>query len=130
MIGWTTTLNEPSVAVWTVPIVRRPLNDGTRSSVIVTDSFDWPLATPPNRFSARPYTTVDCPGCSEMDFGGVLATTAVSREPAEAEPELFDARTRTRSRLPTSADVSVYVLLVAPTMFAQLVPFVEHRRHW
>jgi hypothetical protein len=38
-----------------------------------------------------------------------------------------DARTRTRSVLPTSTDVTVYVLCVAPLMFAQLPPFESQR---
>jgi hypothetical protein len=34
---------------------------------------------------------------------------------------------RSRTRLPTSAEVSVYVLFVAPAMFAQLPPFWSQR---
>jgi hypothetical protein len=53
----------------------------------------------------------------------------VGRDTAVPEPVLFEARTRTRSLLPTSVDVSVYVLFVAPMMFEQLSPFLSQRRH-
>jgi len=38
--------------------------------------------------------------------------------------------TASRNTFPTSTDVTVYVFVVAPMMFAQLAPLVSHRRHW
>jgi hypothetical protein len=57
-------------------------------------------------------------------------TTAVGTDVSALEPAPFVARTRTRRVLPTSADVRVYALLVAPMMFEQLPPFESQRRHW
>jgi hypothetical protein len=56
--------------------------------------------------------------------------TAVGTEVAALAPVPFEARMRTRSVLPTSAEVSTYVLCVAPLMLAQLPPVDVHRRHW
>src|SRR6266581_8921089 len=97
---------------------------------MVTASLGWPFATEPNSVTARPYTAIDWLMFSESDFGGGAATTAVGREVAILEPASFDARTRTRSLLPTSTDVSVYVFAVAPMMFEQLTPLASQRRHW
>jgi len=49
-------------------------------------------------------------------ISAAAATTAAAREIAVDEPVLLDARTSTRSLLPTSTDASVYVLFVVPTM--------------
>jgi hypothetical protein len=49
---------------------------------------------------------------------------------AALEPAELVARTRTRSVLPTSTDVSVCGFFVAPLMFAQLPPLELQRRHW
>jgi hypothetical protein len=57
-------------------------------------------------------------------IGSVEAEVAVSRPPA------FVAVTSTRRLRATSADVAVYVLSVAPSMSAQLVPSGAQRRHW
>lgn len=58
-----------------------------------------------------------------------LLTTAVGAEVAEAVPAEFRALTRTRSAVPSSAEVNVYVLLVAPLMSEQLAPVRSQRRH-
>jgi hypothetical protein len=58
-----------------------------------------------------------------------VVTTVLGGEIAVAERTLFEARTRTRNAFPTSTELTVYVLLVAPTMFEQLAPFVSQRRH-
>src|SRR5438552_18996323 len=98
---------------------------------MVTGSLAWPLATEPNSVTARPYTAIDWLMFSESDFGGwAAATTADGSEVAVLEPASFDARTPTRSLVRTSADVSVYVLAVAPMMFEQLMPLASQRRHW
>ena len=73
--------------------------------------------------------TIDWSLLREIDFGGLAETTAVGADTATLDPAEFDARTRTRSVFPTSTDVSVYVLLAAPMMFAQLLPFESQRRH-
>ncbi len=57
----------------------------------------------------------------------VAATIPVGREVAVPEPELFVAVTMTRSLWPTSAVVSVYCLLVAPAIGAQVPPAVSQR---
>jgi hypothetical protein len=64
--------------------------------------------------------------------GGVAAfvITAVGTDVASVDPVLFVARTRNRTALPTSADVSLYSREVAPLMLAQLPPFLSQRRHW
>jgi hypothetical protein len=63
-------------------------------------------------------------------LGDGVATTDLGGEIAVAERALFVARTRTRNAFPTSTDVTVNVLLVAPMMLAQFAPLVSHRRHW
>jgi hypothetical protein len=57
------------------------------------------------------------------------ATTSVSNDALEPLPNLFVAVTTTRSRYVTSADVRVYVFVVAFATFVQLVSD-EQRRHW
>jgi hypothetical protein len=52
----------------------------------------------------------------------VAATTDVCLDVAEPEPSVFVAVTATRSVCPTSFDETVYCLLLAPPMFAQLPP--------
>jgi hypothetical protein len=59
-----------------------------------------------------------------------LLTTAVGADVAEAVPAELRAVTRTRSVVPSSADVSVYVFAVAPLMLEQLPPVRSQRRHW
>jgi hypothetical protein len=59
----------------------------------------------------------------------VFVTVAVAFERADDDPSLFDAVTRTRSRLPTSFEVRTYVWSVAPEISAQLLPWVSHRLH-
>jgi hypothetical protein len=58
------------------------------------------------------------------------ATTSVSDEDADVEPLWFVAVTAMRSTWPTSAEVTVYVELAAPSMEPQSVPLLEHRCHW
>ena len=79
-----------------------------------------------------------CPACAvpEIDGGelftggaGAAATTAVCAEPAEPEPAVLVALTLTRAVEPTSAELSVYVWVAAPTMSTQLAPALSQRRH-
>src|SRR5205823_13515219 len=107
--GRTSALNVPSAAVCTVVTVCtcRPPMDGNRCSTIVTDSPAWPFATEPLSVTEPPYTTVDRLVSSARDFGAFAATSAVANEVALVAPALFEARTRTRNRFPTSTDVSV-----------------------
>ena len=65
----------------------------------------------------------------EPHGASALLTTAVGAELADAVPAEFRAVSRTRSVVPSSAEVSVYVLLVAPLMSEQLAPVRSQRRH-
>jgi hypothetical protein len=58
-----------------------------------------------------------------------VVTTVLGGEIAVDERELFVARTSTRNAFPTSTEPTVYVLLVAPMMFAQFAPLASQRRH-
>ena len=60
---------------------------------------------------------------------GAAATTAVCAEPAEPEPTVLVALMLTRTVDPTSAELSVYVWVAAPTMSTQLAPALSQRRH-
>ena len=60
--------------------------------------------------------------------GGLI--TGVASDVAMPVPTELVEVTRTRNVLPTSGDVTVYVCLIAPRMFAQLAPFRSQRRHW
>jgi hypothetical protein len=60
---------------------------------------------------------------------GAAVMTAVGTEVAFVEPSRLVAVTRTRSVLPTSTPLSVYVLLVAPLIAEQLPPLRSQRRH-
>src|SRR5207253_697766 len=65
-------------------------------------------------------------------FAGALPrmrTVRVSGERALSAPKSFRATTSTRTRLPTSADVSLYELCVSPEMSKQSWPG-GHRCHW
>ena len=65
---------------------------------------------------------------AEPAGASALLTTAVGAEVADAVPAEFRAVTRIRSVVPSSAEVSVYVLLVAPLMSEQLAPVRSQRR--
>jgi hypothetical protein len=54
----------------------------------------------------------------------------VAFEVAEAEPAAFAAVTRARSREPTSADVGMYELAVAPAMSPHELVADAQRNHW
>ena len=58
------------------------------------------------------------------------AASALTPEDAVALPLSVRAVTWTRSRKPTSAVRTVYVLLVAPAISLQLVPSASQRCHW
>src|SRR5919197_5008047 len=100
--------------------------------MIVTCWPASPFSTEPDSTTAPRYVTIERLPSSATDTAGVgfAETTAVGTEVAALDPASFDARTRTRSVFPTSADVSTYVLCVAPLMFAQLPPVESQRRHW
>ena len=57
-------------------------------------------------------------------------TTAVGAELAVALPAMLLAVTATSIVLPTSVEVSVYVVDVAPPIGLQLAPVDLHRSHW
>jgi hypothetical protein len=61
---------------------------------------------------------------------GFPATVPVGSEVSVEEPSLFFAVTRTRIRRPSSADVSLNVLLDAPLIERQFPPPPPQRRHW
>jgi hypothetical protein len=60
---------------------------------------------------------------------GAASTIDVGAEVAALEPVLFEAVTPTRSVLPTSSSISVYVLLFAPGITTQLPPVLSQRSH-
>jgi len=60
--------------------------------------------------------------------GSAFTTTPLGTDVADEAPRLFLAVTRTRSVVPSSADVSLYVFSVAPLMVAQLPPVRSQRR--
>lgn len=77
-----------------------------------------------------------CPSCRvpeivgpDRSSGGAATTTAVCAEVAEALPAEFLAVTSTRTVLPTSAFVSLYVLEVAPVIWVQLDPVLSQPSH-
>jgi hypothetical protein len=67
-----------------------------------------------------------------VSFVVVPAATMVDDvgESALTAPEAFVAVTSTRTVLPASAVVSVYVWPVAPEIDAQLAPLLSQRCHW
>ena len=65
-----------------------------------------------------------------MFTGGVARTVSVGADVAAAEPPRCVAVTVTRSVLPTSAGLAMYVAAVAPSMSTQFAPLASHRRHW
>ena len=67
---------------------------------------------------------------ADPEGASALATTAVGADVAEAVPALLRAVTRTRSVVPSSADVRTYVFAAAPLMSAQLEPLRSQRRQW
>src|SRR5690242_1753228 len=73
-----------------------------------------------------PLTVGAAVGCGT----GAAATTAVGDEGVSVEPPPAVAVTTTRSVFAASAEVTAYVLAVAPSMFAQAVPAFEQRCHW
>src|SRR5688500_432774 len=60
---------------------------------------------------------------------GFALTTAVGTDVDVFEPSALDARTRTRSVSPTSADVTTRVFPFAPMIAEQLPPFTSQRSH-
>src|SRR5262249_50485698 len=71
--------------------------------------------------------------CGRFDVALWIVTVAL--EAAVDDPSAFDAVTRTRSRLPTSAEARTYAEVVAPPMVAQLEPSPlppegGQRTHW
>jgi hypothetical protein len=65
-----------------------------------------------------------------VPVGGPAVTLLVAAESAVPSPAAFRAVTRTRSVLPTSAERTTYVRLIAPVMSAHCWPPVLQRRHW
>ena len=65
-----------------------------------------------------------------VTVGGNVTTTAVAPDVPDAEPAVFVAVSTTLSVWPTSALVTVYVLLVAPEIATQFAPFESHCCHW
>src|SRR5262249_44036869 len=55
--------------------------------------------------------------------------SAVGSVRAPAVPSAFVANTATRSRLPTSLDLTVYVCVLVPAMFSQLAPVGSQSCH-
>ena len=53
--------------------------------------------------------------------------TAVGTDESKVLPPAFFASTLNRTVLPTSAEVSVYVVPLAPLMFEQLPPVLSQR---
>src|SRR5215208_1214695 len=62
--------------------------------------------------------------------GALSATTAVGVDVRAVDPSALVAVTRTRSVLPSSGFLSVYVFSLAPPIAAQLPPSLSQRCHW
>ena len=66
-------------------------------------------------------------GAARFTVGPVTSAVALS---AEANPLALVAVTVTRMRYPASPAAMTYVLVVSPTMSAQLMPAESQRLHW
>src|SRR5438128_826368 len=105
--------NEPLAVVVVVPTVCSDRFRPGRAWIVTTSPAEAP-ATVPDSVAERPYITTLAELCSVTCTDEAARTAAVWCEIDEPEPDEFVAVTTTRSVLPTSSEVGVYVWSAAP----------------
>ena len=78
----------------------------------------------------EPAVTLDVPVVSVPEPSGAGSAVVCADCAVCPVPSAFDAVTCTRIVEPESADVSVYVLAVAPLIETQFAPDESQRSHW
>src|SRR5439155_17382817 len=94
---------------------------------------EWsvPLCAPTESNIVLPVVSSMCQSATRPGGGAEPGTTtAVGAEEAVALPAMLLAVTVTSIVLPTSVEVSVYDVDVAPPIGLQLAPLESHRCHW